>query len=306
MLDADTPVNENEYTDNNIVENDNNNEQKFIIYAGAPADEWQEFARHEITYNGVFTPEDLAEALSGWIGLNFSITTKPAFNGIIIDWKSDASLFTGENTENYDWDEAEFHFFDVDSIIWFMLDSYWKSYQEIFGGDVYYTMDGGEELIFFYELSPRDRIPLNEPYMGLAYYEADPRVRGDEYIENDDYVKIISVTPNAFKFGERTEFTVEIQYNLISDDYAMLTIGLTDERSFWMMNPSSSDIIEFFPDDRIEVLYEGNQRITLTFTDELDQIEYRDGSVSELNGMGVAIMGFDYPVADYYELYGTK
>jgi len=182
-----------------------------------------------------------------------------------------------------------------------MLDSYWKSYREIFGGEVYYTMNGGGELTFFYELYPRDRIPLGEPYMGLAFYEANPGVKGDEYID-DDYVKIISVMPNAFKFDERTEFTVEIEYNLISAANAILCIGLTDERSFWMMNSSSIDIIENFSDDRIEILYEGKHMVTMMFTDVLDQIEYRDGSVSELNGMGAAIMGFDYPVADYYEL----
>ena len=119
---------------------------------------------------------------------------------------------------------------------------------------------------------------------------------------NEDYVKIISVTPSVFKFGEETEFTVEIEYNLASYITTMICVGLTDERSFWMLNPSSSDIVENFPDDRVVDITEGKHRITLTFTDVLDQIEYRDGSVSELNGMGIAIMCFDYPVADYYEL----
>jgi hypothetical protein len=122
---------------------------------------------------------------------------------------------------------------------------------------------------------------------------------------NEDYVKIISVTPNAFIFGEETEFTVEIEYNLVSFPDAILCVGLTDERSFGLMNPSSLEIIDYFPDDRVEMLMAGKHRITLTFTDILEQTEYRGGSVSELNGMSAAIMGFDYPVADYYELTGN-
>lgn len=97
--------------------------------------------RREFGYEeGFCTPEEIAEALSAWTGLYFSVESAydPEYGIYVIDWKSDSSLVLGEPQSE------EFDFYDQDSLRWFMLNSLCRSVrdnmpQEV---DVYYSIEG--------------------------------------------------------------------------------------------------------------------------------------------------------------------
>ncbi len=123
------------------------------------------------------TVEALAKELSAWTGLDFTLnkvtTNKDA---IIVDWSPQSTLIA--NLDNRKQKE-EFHFFDADSLRWFMMNSLLGTIQKNFGDVVvYYTMDGGKDLTFE-ELSLVKHFPKNSPFMGSAFYDAHADVKGD-------------------------------------------------------------------------------------------------------------------------------
>ena len=91
--------------------------------------------------DGKCDPEKIAAALSEWTGLNFAISFKVNDDGAyVIDWKSDSTLATGSPPEPQ---KEEFHFFDADSLRWFMLNSLCYTVRRNLGdADVYYSADG--------------------------------------------------------------------------------------------------------------------------------------------------------------------
>jgi len=124
-----------------------------------------------------YTVEEIAMGLSELTGLRFDISAMrngPA--GVTVDWSNDSALLTGPPEEQ----NEDFHFYDYDSLVWFMLDSMELSVKRNlpFVEEVYYTMDGGEEL-FLYLDDPMGFI-LDTPYMGSAFYFAHEDVRGDD------------------------------------------------------------------------------------------------------------------------------
>lgn len=121
------------------------------------------------------TPEELAKALSAWTGLDFTLTVTDKGDALVVDWAADSTLIA--NLDNRP-QKKEFHFFDADSMRWFMMDSLWRTLNEAFHKDVYYTMDGGKELKFE-ELSPINIFPATVPYMGSPFYFAHDDGRGD-------------------------------------------------------------------------------------------------------------------------------
>jgi len=124
-----------------------------------------------------YTVEEIAIGLSELTGLRFDISVMrngPA--GVTVDWSGNSALLIGPPEEQ---NEA-FHFYDYDSLAWFMLDSMELSVKRNlpFVEEVYYTMDGGEEL-FLYLDDPMG-FTLDTPYMGSAFYFAHEDVRGDD------------------------------------------------------------------------------------------------------------------------------
>ena len=94
---------------------------------------------------GRLTPEQVADALTDWTGLDFSIVARQdaALGGYVIDWQPESSLFVGPPEPQ----REAFHFFDVESLSWFMLNSFCRTLMANMDEavDVYYTM-GGEPL----------------------------------------------------------------------------------------------------------------------------------------------------------------
>ncbi|MDR2750233.1 MAG: hypothetical protein LBC41_06195, partial [Clostridiales bacterium] len=91
------------------------------------------------------TPKLLAECLSWWSGLKFDVTASFDDYGIIVDWAPSSSLFAGLDSAEQ---KEGFVFADEDAMRWFMLDSLWRTFSSEFGGEVFFTMNGGEPLVF--------------------------------------------------------------------------------------------------------------------------------------------------------------
>lgn len=149
--------------------------QTDILYAVFSAEDVKEYP---IEYSGIQkSAEELANELSELTGLDFIITVSKASDGWIVDWSSDSTLVAGlDDREQKD----EFFFFDQDSLCWFMMDSLWHTLTGNLDADnIYYTMDGGQELVFE-ELHPVSEFPSDIPYMGSGFYYAHADVQGDE------------------------------------------------------------------------------------------------------------------------------
>ena len=149
--------------------------QTDVLYAVFSAEDVKEYP---IEYTGAQkTAEELANELSELTGLDFIITASKADDGWVVDWAADSTLVAGlDDREQKD----DFFFFDQDSLRWFMMDSLWRTLTENLDAEnIYYTMDGGKELVFE-ELYLVNEFPSDIPYMGSEFYYAHADVRGDE------------------------------------------------------------------------------------------------------------------------------
>ncbi len=149
--------------------------QTDILYAVFSAEDVKEYP---IKYTGAKkNAEELAHELSKLTGLDFTITASQTEDGWIVDWSADSTLIAGLDDREQ---KKEFHFFDADSLNWFMMDSLWRTLTENLDTEtVYYTMDGGRELVLE-KMSPAKEFPSDAPYMGSEFYFAHADVRGDE------------------------------------------------------------------------------------------------------------------------------
>ena len=128
------------------------------------------------------TPENLAEGLSAWTGLEFAVTVTHGENGgMSVDWAADSTLVAGlDGREQKD----EFYMSDADTMRWFMMDSLWRTLAENYSvTEIYYTMEGGAELRLE-GLSPVSAFTLDTPYMGSGFYYAHADLRGHD--SNDE------------------------------------------------------------------------------------------------------------------------
>ena len=150
--------------------------QTDILYAVFYADEVKEYP---IEYTGAQkTAEELAQSLSELTGLDFTITASQTEDGWIVDWAADSTLVAGLDDREQ---KEEFFFFDYDSQCWFMMDSLWRTLTENLDAEnIYYTMDGGQELVLENLSSSINTFPSDVPYMGSGFYAAHSDVRGDE------------------------------------------------------------------------------------------------------------------------------
>lgn len=129
-----------------------------------------------LTYTGDLTGEILAQGLSEWIGLDFSISCEVKDDGLYVDWSKDSTLITGLGDREQ---KDEFHMYDEDSLRWFMMDSLAMTLQKNLDHEkVYFTMDKGQVLRFD-ELYPVNEIPSDMPYEGSAFFFAHADVKGD-------------------------------------------------------------------------------------------------------------------------------
>lgn len=144
----------------------------YAVFGGGDVTEYP------IEYTGAQkTAEGLADELSKLTGLDFAITTSKADDGLIVDWSADSTLLAGPGDREQ---KEEFFFYDQGTLSWFMMDSLWRTLTENLDAEnIYYTMDGGQELILM-ELYPSIVFSADDPYMGSDFYFSHADVQGDE------------------------------------------------------------------------------------------------------------------------------
>ena len=123
------------------------------------------------------TPEAMAQALSEWSGLDFTLNSAAVEEGAVtVDWAADSTLVAGLDDREQ---KEEFSFHDIDSLRWFMMDSLYSTLTANLGEvEVYYTMDGGQDLSFD-ELYPVNLFPADTPYLGSPFYFAHAGGQGE-------------------------------------------------------------------------------------------------------------------------------
>ena len=82
------------------------------------------------------TPQALAEALSLWTGLDFTLNAASVEEtAITVDWAADSTLVAGLDDREQ---KEDFFFYDQDSLRWFMMDSLYQTLLANFSvGEVY-------------------------------------------------------------------------------------------------------------------------------------------------------------------------
>ncbi len=127
-------------------------------------------------YTGELTVEILAKGLSETTGLDYFVTAKKVKDGISVDWAKDSTLVANLDDREQ---KEKFFFFDADSMRWFMMDSLWLTINDNLAPEnVYYTMDGGKDLVFE-ALYPINQFPADLPYMGSAFHLEHAGGKGD-------------------------------------------------------------------------------------------------------------------------------
>ncbi|MDD6032937.1 MAG: hypothetical protein PUC47_05545 [Oscillospiraceae bacterium] len=159
--------------------------QTAVLYAVFNGGEVKEYP---VAYTGAqITAEELADELTGLTGLDFTITASKGTDGLTVDWAADSTLLAGLGGREQ---KTDFFFFDSDSLGWFMMDSLWKTLTENLGvEDIYYTMDGGQELVVGTMSPPLNEFPSDTPYMGSEFYEAHSDGQGDMSDVGDIYLR---------------------------------------------------------------------------------------------------------------------
>lgn len=170
-------VNQNEMSQTN--ETQTNETQTNILYCAFYGTDDEHVREYPIEYTGApKSPEELADALTELSGICFDVTVNQIEEGLTVDWAASSTLFSVESPDEK---SEEFHFFDYDSCAWFMMDSLWLTLTENFGAEnIYYTMDGGQELVLDKLSSSITEFPSDVPYMGSDFYEAHADVRGED------------------------------------------------------------------------------------------------------------------------------
>lgn len=177
------------------------------------------------------TAEELAYELSGLTGLDFNITVSETDDGLIVDWAADSTLVAGLDGRVQ---KDDFFFFDQDSLSWFMMDSLWWTLTENLDAEnIYYTMDGGFELVLE-ELYPVHEIPSDTPYMGSEFYFAHADVKGNT---PEDYQGFWE-----YPDGKILEIEGDTWYFYEDDGITMLAWGPMDydEEAAYLMNEDGS------------------------------------------------------------------
>ena len=184
------------------------------------------------------TPDDLANALGLWSGLDFFVTVSYKDDGgIVVDWAKNSTLIANLDDREQ---KEDFAFFDAESMRWFMMDSMYQTLKENYYTDeIYYTMDGGKELVFD-ELFPINVFPSDIPYMGSPFYFAHDDVRGDDgdLLSNFEYIEEYEIQGDSGDYLNAAEAAI-LTFDMVKNNgsipdysdntvYTMVLVDLTD------------------------------------------------------------------------------
>jgi hypothetical protein len=175
-------------------------EKEITLYANfasgsAQAQELDRIKSKTVTVEEI-TAKSIAEKLSQWSGLDFTINSETVSEtSLTVDWSLDSTLIANLDDREQ---KEDFTFFDEDSMRWFMMDSLAQTCMENMNiSEVYYTMDKGKELSFE-GLYPVSIFPKDTPYMNSPFYFAHADVKGDV---NDNVMEETSVMGNVGNFA---------------------------------------------------------------------------------------------------------
>lgn len=209
-------------SENSVSQTSSGNESKpeiqtAVLYTNMDGgSESSHVKEHSYEYSGELTAETLAEGLSQLTGLDFTITASNQDDGIAIDWANKSTLIANLDDRVQ---KEEFFLYDCDSMRWFMMDSLWMTLTANLGVDnVYYTMNGGQDLVFE-ELYPVKDFPADIPYVGCAFYFSHVDVKGDETIDTDTAMMLVQNAMDAR--GESASVVVQTGEETIQGEYAL-------------------------------------------------------------------------------------
>ncbi len=274
--------------------------QTDVLYAVFSEEDVKEYP---IEYTGARkTAEELANKLSELIGLDFIITVSQASDGLIVDWAADSTLVAGlDDREQKD----EFFFFDQDSLRWFMMDSLWRTLAENLDAEnIYYTMDGGQELVFE-ELYPVSEFPSDIPYMGSEFYYAHADVQGDEenpYARTKGLWRVDGVTDTAsIKMDGFGGFTMYYASGSVEADGYLECIDEYENGDFrYDCYTAEGEWIAGFYFDSDTQFHIGNDDGPVYLLDTQAAYqgfwEYPDGTILEISDEGWNLYAADEPI----------
>lgn len=152
------------------------------ISGGNQSDTVQFVKEHSYEYSGELTVEKLAGALTEITGLKFTVSSEKVSDGIKIDWSSSSSLIAGPG----DVQKPEYFFYESTSLMWFMLDSLYKTVTENLGIEKVYYSVNGEASYVNPDLYYISELPADSEYMGSVFYKAHSDVKGDDDAADGD------------------------------------------------------------------------------------------------------------------------
>lgn len=179
------------------------------------------------TYSGDLTPDVFTRGLSTLTGLDFFADITVAEDEVRVYWADDSTLTAGLDDRPQ---KEEFHFFDAQSLNWFMMDSLWQTLTHHYGVDVYYCSADGGDLTLPEDTHPVSSFPAEVPYQGSAHYmrlctqEKDPLLQ-EEILPPDGPVLV----GNLPKDAELTAMNTDEAGNyteILSVDGGLITITL--------------------------------------------------------------------------------
>jgi len=180
----------------------------------------------------------LAEELSKWTGYDFTLNdVRFGEDSVTVDWSKDSTLIAGSDNMNQ---KEDFHFLDVVSLNWFMMDSLAMTLKNNLNiMKVYYCSDGGPVTF----TNPEDmaeqglpELPVDQSYEGSAFFMAHADGRGD-LIPIDKYQALEIV-----KESEVTQKTVQwIEANGGNADYVYIGEGVVEDRKAWFFDIGDTD-----------------------------------------------------------------
>jgi len=183
---------------------------------------------------GEVTVQALAAGLTELTGLGFIVTAENNSDvSLTVDWTAESALFAGPSEEQKD----NFHFFDYDSMAWFALDSLYRTIVKNIPGiqEVFYTMDGGRELVLE-NLSPPVAFG-DSPYILRGYYlameglgdiiEEEPIDPADvnwwgEYGSEKGLLNIVNYNGRSFRFTFDNDGVIEDGVAALDPETAIL------------------------------------------------------------------------------------
>jgi hypothetical protein len=223
-------------------------EVSFTLYAdftaGYTGDDMSELLKtKEETATQTLDAFLLADRLSQWSGLDFTLN-RAEISGeeAWIDWDASSTLVAGLGDREQ---KEDFHFFDAESLNWFMMDSLAQTLKENLPVNAVYYSQGGGDALTFAEMTGLTSLPVNEPYEGSAFYVAHSDNRGDGM---DDVHNQYEDTENGFLLYYPNVFSPEGTYD--SENGYMRFPSLQDDTAllYWVTpntyDETSADLID--------------------------------------------------------------